>query len=572
MNPKCTLPEEKRAEALEQLGGWCLSREEEDRIRDVFPQYLFFRNEFRDDGWNVSDPVRVCTCTACGESFEAVRGNYAKGKLHHEKCNCPHCGATVEGIAAHKYGYDMKSLERWVKVAIARAGDDGQLLIIAGNAHRKFNWDNLTGDIELLETARYYFGQDGTCEWKLERVYDGCTEYENRWVPTKTVGDPFQPAMYTYDGSYSIIGLGEALPKTHLKYCQIMQFFERRAYADLDDSKPARAIVKYLAWACVHPQIEMAVRFGLEGAVEELITGGKKNRELLDWNAKRPDRFLRMSRPDAKIFLAHEMNFEDLRAIRRDAAEIGVSEYLEICDIIGGRDNMRELTECARLAGAEPKTAARYVSSLQPVCPTQRVNPKTIIRTWKDYLSMAGQLGYDLSERTVAMPKNLRERHDAASEILYTRTHEEELKKYRTRRRQLEKLYRFSLGGYCILIPTGADEIIREGRTLHHCVGGYADRHMKGKTTILFLRNARKPGRPFLTIELEKKDGQIRIRQIHGYKNEGYTGAVDPQRRFAWFLEPWLAWVNAGSERDRAGNPVLPEAETEETTTEVEAI
>ena len=137
MNPKCTLPVEKYQEALQALSGWGLSTEEENGIRELFPQYLFFRNEFQDDGWNVSDPVRICTCTACGESFEAVRGNYTRGKLHHEQCNCPQCGKQVEGIAAHKYKYDMPSLQSWIKVAIARAGDDGALLIQAAHEVRR---------------------------------------------------------------------------------------------------------------------------------------------------------------------------------------------------------------------------------------------------------------------------------------------------------------------------------------------------------------------------------------------------------------------------------------------------
>ena len=36
--------------------------------------------------------------------------------------------------------------------------------------------------------------------------------------------------------------------------------------------------------------------------------------------------------------------------------------------------------------------------------------------------------------------------------------------------------------------PVTTAAIKREGRVLDHCVGGYADRHMKGVTTILFLR------------------------------------------------------------------------------------
>ena len=574
MNPKCTLPEGMRVEAMEQLRGWGLSEEEEEKIRQMFPRYLFFRNDYRyDDGWNVSDPVRLCTCTVCGESFEARRGNYARGKLHHEKCNCPQCGAEVEGIAVGKYGYEMKSLERWVKVAIARAGDNGELLIVAGNAVRQFNWDNLTGEIAFYPVRRYFFSKDGSCEWKA--TITGCGPFERNWSweTTKTIGDPFQPNMMgycDYDGRYAIIGLGDALPNTDLKYCRIMEFFERRAYADLDDSQPSRAIVKYLGWACIHPQIEFAVRLGLEAAVEQLITEGKKNSDLLNWKAKRPDRFMRMTKQEAKLFVSEEMNFADLEAWKKTAPEMNLKTWAGICDEVGGYENIRELIPCAKAAGADVKEAAHYVNSLQPRCARYAVDVKIIIRRWKDYLDMAEKLKYDLTQKTVAMPKDLTDRHDAAAKMIYVQEHADEMKKYKKRRRQLEKQYAFRMGGYCILVPTSGEEIIREGKTLQHCVGGYAERHIKGTTTILFLRNVKKTGRSFLTIEMEKKDGKMQIRQIHGFQNERYDPQKKPEERFAWFIGPWLDWVNAGSERDRDGNPEL-KIEQEETMMEVNA-
>ena len=81
MNPKCNLPEERHGEILGRFDGMATANEERI-MRERFPQYLFFRNEYEDDGFHVSsDPIRICTCTACGDSFEAVRGNYSRGKL-----------------------------------------------------------------------------------------------------------------------------------------------------------------------------------------------------------------------------------------------------------------------------------------------------------------------------------------------------------------------------------------------------------------------------------------------------------------------------------------------------------
>ena len=138
MNPKCTLPEPMQRDALLQFDRISLTGEEEQQVRNMFPQYLFFRNEYADDGFYVSsNPIRLCTCTACGESFEAVRGNYPRGKLHHERCNCPHCGTEVEGIAAHKFKYDMPSLERWIKAAVETVRDEEAIAAAAKEAREK---------------------------------------------------------------------------------------------------------------------------------------------------------------------------------------------------------------------------------------------------------------------------------------------------------------------------------------------------------------------------------------------------------------------------------------------------
>ena len=182
---------------------------------------------------------------------------------------------------------------------------------------------------------------------------------------------------------------------------------------------------------------------------------------------------------------------------------------------------------------------------------------------------MAQKLGYDLTEPTVVMPKDLQQRHDTAAELTGELHRLDEMKRYKARRRMLEKKYAFAMDGLRVVIPNSGEEIVREGQTLHHCVGGYAARHIDGTTTILFVRKRRTPGRSFLTVELAEERGKIKIRQIHGYRNEGYQhkGVVDPRIVYAGFLDTWLAWVNAGSKRDKDGAPVLPEKKEKEAET-----
>lgn len=86
-------------------------------------------------------------------------------------------------------------------------------------------------------------------------------------------------------------------------------------------------------------------------------------------------------------------------------------------------------------------------------------------------------------------------------------------------------------------------------------VGGYADRHMRGVTTILFLRRSSAPGTPYVTIEM---DGN-QIRQIHGYHNDTLPGSPKPREVHKEFLDTWLQWLRAGSKRNEDGTPKLPQ-------------
>ena len=104
-----------------------------------------------------------------------------------------------------------------------------------------------------------------------------------------------------------------------------------------------------------------------------------------------------------------------------------------------------------------------------------------------------------------------------------------------------------------------AQEIMDEGRILKHCVAGYADRHMQGQVTILFMREAAAPDKPFLTIEMAGN----KLVQIHGYRNEGLYSAKgrfapDPREVHREWLDTWLEWLKKGSKRDKKGKPVLP--------------
>ena len=61
------------------------------------------------------------------------------------------------------------------------------------------------------------------------------------------------------------------------------------------------------------------------------------------------------------------------------------------------------------------------------------------------------------------------------------------------------------------------EELVEEGKKLHHCVGGYSDDHASGRI-ILFIRHTRRPERSWYTLNVDVL--QKRIIQNHGYGNE----------------------------------------------------
>lgn len=548
MNPQINMTPEEADEVFERFHTG-ITPFEEDQIKNLFPQYLFFRMAWDDQSpFDIQEGFRLCTCSSCGFEFDGIRVNGKYGKVHNERVTCPSCGRTLTGKAVRKHKYDMPSLARWIKTAIAWADGQGGILIEAGDAFRTFNHDCLTGDIRWVPLVRYYFAPGRIMMWENVDRYRGTPN----WQRCKRVREPFQPSMgmNAYGGEYLILGIDTAISKSGLKYCQFDEFFEQAVHAS--DGAAFRYQIKYLAAAALYPQIEMAVKFGLYKPVWELVTEGKKNHAYLNWNALEPAGFLRMSKQDAKTFIQSELEFDDLEAWRTSG--MALPQFIKTSNEIG-RYNIQSIADCAEKCGETYENAVKYIQSQKPECWKALVTVGMIVQTWKDYLNMAKKLDYDLTVKSVRMPKDLQARHDAAAATIRVEEEKSTAERYRKRYAKLVKKYAYRSNGLMIVVPEGTKDIVREGTTLHHCVAGYAERHINGTVTILFLRHERRPERPFLTIEVyeDQMTGETRIRQIHGYKNERYgqKQGRQKQQEYAWFLNPWLEWVNKGSRRDR---------------------
>lgn len=72
---------------------------------------------------------------------------------------------------------------------------------------------------------------------------------------------------------------------------------------------------------------------------------------------------------------------------------------------------------------------------------------------------------------------------------------------------------------FVITMPKTPEELTEEGRKLHHCVGSYKNKHGK-TTTIVFVRKAKEPLKPYITCEFKRG----KISQFYTEHNEQPTG------------------------------------------------
>ncbi len=136
---------------------------------------------------------------------------------------------------------------------------------------------------------------------------------------------------------------------------------------------------------------------------------------------------------------------------------------------------------------------------------------------YRDYINMATKLNWNITDRFILFPRHFKQAHDQAQELIQVKeTYAENLiikKMYEDLNKQLS----FNTEEYSIRLPMSAKEIIREGHTLHHCVGNYIHSVAKGKTLILLIRKKENPFNPYYTLELDPKEK--RVRQVRGNKN-----------------------------------------------------
>ena len=486
---------------------------------------------------------------------------------------CPYCGKEVT-VKELRYSGRRKALWEYQRAVVLRQWR-GALWATAWDCFKDYEGKEPVTNapvLTMLPKAKL-LGAYRFTPGKVEaatRVWwsDGPFDYSYQDTPGKNAGHKggmwhiHSPYGFCRElgKSYDMIGLQE-LQKSALRWCRLEQV--RIASDDF---------IELLTAACLYPkQVEWLVKLGLQDAVRDLAGRGVKNAAAVKWNANTPAAFL-------------GCGVKELDAITKESDRPLVA--LRIYRALHDMTQAPTPEECAALADcADDRTLRvllprmkRYglripklISYLEKIRCHGKIHwsNNDALSAYADYITAADGCGLDLSNTIHLLPRDFWEKHDtvtaAWSAICANRRSTEADHKYKARLHKLTDRYLYWNDTLLIRAPVNAGEIVEEGKRLEHCVGGYADRHLSGKTTILFLRRRDKPHVPLVTIEM---DGNT-IRQVYGYRNDRVSCPENPKaipvrKLYGAFLDEWLEWLSAGSKRYKDGRPKLPKRKHKE--------
>ena len=308
------------------------------------------------------------------------------------------------------------------------------------------------------------------------------------------------------------------LKDSWLKYSQLDAFFRLTGAEDA---------FRYIELYQKHPQLEYIMKMGLWNIVAEGLEC-RSFRNIFNWKGKTPKDLLGvpigkgdmlalsalavdMNTFSLALYLKKNSRFSlvDLAQKRKELEQLSHFDTCEMFDTLKGYGVCSEETLKYILRQQQKKT--RYYSI------------RGVLIDWIDYLQDCGKLGLSLEDTAVLKPHDLQQAHQNVITQLKIKA-DEELDKQMAKLKEERKQYNFAAGGFIARVAESSTELIVEGKILHHCVGTYADRHAKGKCTIILIRKQEEPNVPFYTMELTPAK---QIAQVRGDHNCGMTKDVE---------------------------------------------
>ena len=448
-------------------------------------------------------------CTYCKNEFET------EGLKHKTKSICPHCGSEVEVRSSgrgRKYMFDESYFVHFEKSKI-----DKDVIIAKGiAADKSYKGDYKESTIKYYIKALYIFEINNPVmlinQW-----------WGNDIKNFRKTGSIYPITINSINCMYStnLNSLDKAIENTPYKYSMY------RHYSDGPE------VIRYLGLYSKYPKIEELTKLGFDELVEAKLWGNQTY-STVNWNGNTVFKMLKVNRAELKELRAFEMRktalFIKLYQLNsKEKNKLSLEELKNLEMHVEGNyyESFKDILKYTSLYKANKyikKQEKSYVNRFYR-------GLLGVIKDWKDYIEDCKKLKMDITKEGVLFPKDLYTAHqNTIKQIKYQedKALDEKMKK---REEEINKKYYFEDKDYIIRAVKSTKEIIDEGATLHHCVGGYAKNHAEGRTNILLIREKRNINRPYYTMEIKNN----KIVQVRGLRN------CDPDKKLNKFLDEFKA-------------------------------
>lgn len=427
------------------------------------------------------------------------------GMLH----RCPCCGSAARFYHAAEARYGGIPRGGWVGVPQLINGTP----VIVWYYHERRDGFGTYSESTRPAFA-YAFEKKKIVHLRRMREMFGQVVWENEWRVVKRYYDEAGRAGTVWPGARP------CLDGTALENAKLWELWSE-AGANL---RP----VSYIRLWMKHPNAENLVTCGLGKMLAEAIDREQPapRLEWIDWKAVRPAQMLHMTKDQLRCARAAKWSAAQYETWA-ELSEAGVP--FDDALYAFGALHEYEVRLVARELGTPLRKTAAYLTK-------QRASAATLA----DYWRMAQRTGMDLDDPVVRWPKELRRAHDTAMQTQKLLEAECRSQDFAAMSLRLEGLC-WEHDGICIRPARSERELIEEGKTLHHCVGGYGPQHIEGRC-IFFIRHTRRPERSWYTLNVDMKSKHIL--QNHGYKNEQVDGkTLKIPQRVQEFVALWKEQV-----------------------------
>lgn len=467
-------------------------------------------------------------CTFCGKEVP-INGR----ALHNKKGRCTCCRHEIVFKAIGRAG---RIVTDEVCVYLIQKHQDGFIVREFWASRTYPKGQHLNPEIFCSEQVRTIYDR----ELKPHAYHWGLYKQRNlRWIggmPTYS----FYGASYSYYCRGGLAGkiYGKTLPalaKTALRRTGLVEWI----YGQKGNIDPS----DYLSVLSNVPQLEQISKAGLHQLASECIKDSFHVGKLIK------------NRAASGLTKALGINSQELGRLREQNGGWRLLEWLQREKEVGRPISDEVITWFCKqeIAASDLTFIWDRMSALQAynyLC-RQAANsgesPRQVLTTWEDYLSMAERLGIDTSDEIIYRVNLLRQRHDEL--ILRSKQKDSEMQAVEVLKefpevdnicQAIKEKYEYSNQKYAVVVPSGALDIITEGKMLNHCVGTsdrYWDRIERQEAYILFLRKASTPHIPYYTLEIEP-DGTVRQKRTMFDRQENDIKAAEK------FLMEWQKVVS----------------------------